>query len=141
MMLILKDFYWMYIIISIMQVGMIATSSAGLLTLGSITAGFIKQLENLDAGDELRVGRNYLAKFRRLKKGLSPYLFAEFSVNTLAMIVLVFLLVGCLKPGTSLIKLLVYIFFTLFVGVQMLYIGVMADETKSKFDNVLAFLR
>ena len=127
--------------LTILQVFIIATSSAGLFTFGSITAGFIEQLENLDAGDELRVGRNYLAKFRRLKKGLSPYLFAEFSVNTLAMIVLVFLLVGCLKPGTSLIKLLVYIFFTLFVGVQMLYIGVMADETKSKFDNVLTFLR
>ena len=138
MMLILKDFYWMYIMISIMQVGMIATSSAGLLTLGSITAGFIKQLENLDAGDALRVGRNYLEKFRRLKKGLSPYLFAEFSVNTLAMIVLVFLLVG---RSRSLNSLLVYIFFTLFVGVKMLYIGVMADETKSKFDNVLAILR
>ena len=124
--------------ISIMQVGMIATSSAGLLTLGSITAGFIKQLENLDAGDALRVGRNYLEKFRRLKKGLSPYLFAEFSVNTLAMIVLVFLLVG---RSRSLNSLLVYIFFTLFVGVKMLYIGVMADETKSKFDNVLAILR
>ena len=140
-MLILKDFYWMYIMISIMQVGMIATSSAGLLTLGSITAGFIKQLENLDAGDALRVGRNYLEKFRRLKKGLSPYLFAEFSVNTLAMIVLVFLLVGSLESGRSLNTLLVYIFFTLFVGVKMLYIGVMADETKSKFDNVLAILR
>ena len=140
-MLILKDFYWMYIIISIMQVGMIATSSAGLLTLGSITAGFIKQLENLDAGDALRVGRNYLEKFRRLKKGLSPYLFAEFSVNTLAMIVLVFLLVGSLESGRSMNTLLVYIFFTLFVGVKMLYIGVMADETKSKFDNVLAILR
>ena len=126
---------------TIMQVVIIATSSAGLFTFGSITAGFIEQLENLDAGDELRVGRNYLAKFRRLKKGLSPYLFAEFSVNTLAMIVLVFLLVGCLKPGTSLITLFVYMFFTLFVGVQMLYIGVMADETKSKFDNVLTFLR
>ena len=126
---------------TIMQVVIIATSSAGLITFGSITAGFIEQLENLDAGDELRVGRNYLAKFRRLKKGLSPYLFAEFSVNTLAMIVLVFLLVGCLKPGTSLITLFVYMFFTLFVGVQMLYIGVMADETKSKFDNVLTFLR
>ena len=141
MMLILKDFYWMYIMISIMQVGMIATSSAGLLTLGSITAGFIKQLENLDAGDALRVGRNYLEKFRRLKKGLSPYLFAEFSVNTLAMIVLVFLLVGSLESGRSMNTLLVYIFFTLFVGVKMLYIGVMADETKSKFDNVLAILR
>ena len=140
-MLILKDFYWMYIMISIMQVGMIATSSAGLLTLGSITAGFIKQLENLDAGDALRVGRNYLEKFRRLKKGLSPYLFAEFSVNTLAMIVLVFLLVGSLESGRSMNTLLVYIFFTLFVGVKMLYIGVMADETKSKFDNVLAILR
>ena len=126
---------------TIMQVVIIATSSAGLITFGSITAGFIEQLENLAAGDELRVGRNYLAKFRRLKKGLSPYLFAEFSVNTLAMIVLVFLLVGCLKPGTSLITLFVYMFFTLFVGVQMLYIGVMADETKSKFDNVLTFLR
>ena len=126
---------------TIMQVVIIATSSAGLITFGSITAGFIEQLENLDAGDELRVGRNYLAKFRRLKKGLSPYLFAEFSVNTLAMIVLVFLLVGCLKPGTSLITLFIYMFFTLFVGVQMLYIGVMADETKSKFDNVLTFLR
>ena len=140
-MLILSKFYWMSIMLTILQVFIIATSSAGLFTFGSITAGFIEQLENLDAGDELRVGRNYLAKFRRLKKGLSPYLFAEFSVNTLAMIVLVFLLVGCLKPGTSLIKLLVYIFFTLFVGVQMLYIGVMADETKSKFDNVLTFLR
>ena len=140
-MLILKDFYWMYIMISIMQVGMIATSSAGLLTLGSITAGFIKQLENLDAGDALRVGRNYLEKFRSLKKGLSPYLFAEFSVNTLAMIVLVFLLVGSLESGRSMNTLLVYIFFTLFVGVKMLYIGVMADETKSKFDNVLAILR
>ena len=126
---------------TIMQVVIIATSSAGLITFGSITAGFIEQLENLDAGYELRVGRNYLAKFRRLKKGLSPYLFAEFSVNTLAMIVLVFLLVGCLKPGTSLITLFIYMFFTLFVGVQMLYIGVMADETKSKFDNVLTFLR
>ena len=126
---------------TILQVVIIVTSSAGLFTFGSITAGFINQLENLAAGDELRVGRNYLAKFRRLKKGLSPYLFAEFSVNTLAMIVLVFLLVGCLKPGTSLITLFVYMFFTLFVGVQMLYIGVMADETKSKFDNVLTFLR
>ena len=140
-MLILRKFYWIYILMTIMQVVIIATSSAGLITFGSITAGFIEQLENLDAGDELRVGRNYLAKFRRLKKGLSPYLFAEFSVNTLAMIVLVFLLVGCLKPGTSLITLFVYMFFTLFVGVQMLYIGVMADETKSKFDNVLTFLR
>ena len=140
-MLILRKFYWIYILMTIMQVVIIATSSAGLFTFGSITAGFIEQLENLAAGDELRVGRNYLAKFRRLKKGLSPYLFAEFSVNTLAMIVLVFLLVGCLKPGTSLITLFVYMFFTLFVGVQMLYIGVMADETKSKFDNVLTFLR
>ena len=100
-------------------------------------------MENLETevGDELARGRKCLEKFRRLKKGLSPYLFAEFSFNTFAMVVLVFIVVYGFKSKLTLTNLLMMISSTLFAGVQMLYIGLMAEETKSKFENILPFLR
>jgi len=63
----------------LMQIGTLIFTTTGLLAFGMITAGFIKQMENLETevGDELARGRKCLEKFRRLKKGLSPYLFAE----------------------------------------------------------------
>ena len=129
-------FYFMQILIYIL-------TSAGLLAFGMITAGFMKKMENLETevGDELVRGRKFLEKFRGLKKGLSPYLFAEFSFNTFAMVVLVFMVVGGFKSKLTLTNLLMMISSTLFAGVQMLYIGLMAEETKSKFENILPFLR
>ena len=127
----------------LMQILIYILTSAGLLAFGMITAGFIKQMENLETevGDELARGRKCLEKFRRLKKGLSPYLFAEFSFNTFAMVVLVFIVVYGFKSKLILTNLLMMISYTLFAGVQMLYIGLMAEETKSKFENILPFLR
>ena len=127
----------------LMQILIYILTSAGLLAFGMITAGFIKQMENIETevGDELARGRKCLEKFRRLKKGLSPYLFAEFSLNTFAMVVLVFIVVYGFKSKLILTNLLLMISYTLFAGVQMLYIGLMAEETKSKFENILLFLR
>ena len=127
----------------LMQILIYILTSAGLLAFGMITAGFIKQMENIETevGDELARGRKCLEKFRRLKKGLSPYLFAEFSLNTFAMVVLVFIVVYGFKSKLILTNLLLMISYTLFAGVQMLYIGLMAEETKSKFENILPFLR
>ena len=127
----------------LMQILIYILTSAGLLAFGMITAGFIKQMENIETevGDELARGRKCLEKFRRLKKGLSPYLFAEFSFNTFAMVVLVFMVVYGFKSKLTLTNLLLMISYTLFAGVQMLYIGLMAEETKSKFENILLFLR
>ena len=127
----------------LMQILIYILTSAGLLAFGMITAGFLKQMENIETevGDELARGRKCLEKFRRLKKGLSPYLFAEFSLNTFAMVVLVFIVVYGFKSKLILTNLLLMISYTLFAGVQMLYIGLMAEETKSKFENILPFLR
>ena len=127
----------------LMQILIYILTSAGLLAFGMITAGFIKQMENIETevGDELARGRKCLEKFRRLKKGLSPYFFAEFSFNTFAMVVLVFIVVYGFKSKLILTNLLLMISYTLFAGVQMLYIGLMAEETKSKFENILPFLR
>ena len=127
----------------LMQILIYILTSAGLLAFGMITAGFIKQMENIETevGDELARGRKCLEKFRRLKKGLSPYLFAEFSLNTFAMVVLVFIVVYGFKSKLILTNLLLMISYTLFAGVQMFYIGLMAEETKSKFENILPFLR
>ena len=127
----------------LMQILIYILTSAGLLAFGMITAGFIKQMENIETevGDELARGRKCLEKFRRLKKGLSPYLFAEFSLNTFAMVVLVFIVVYGFKSKLILTNLLLMISYTLFAGVQLFYIGLMAEETKSKFENILLFLR
>ena len=127
----------------LMQVGIFILTSAGLLVFGMIAAGFIKQMENLEAtvGDELARGRKFLEKFRRLKKGFSPFLFAEFSANTFVMVVLVFKAVGLFKSTLDLKDFFSLAFYTLFAGVQMLYIGLVAEETKSKFENILPFLR
>ena len=127
----------------LMQILIYILTSAGLLAFGMITAGFIKQMENIETevGDELARGRKCLEKFRRLKKGLSPYLFAEFSLNTFAMVVLVFIVVYGFKSKLILTNLLLMISYTLFAGVQLFYIGLMAEETKSKFENILPFLR
>ena len=128
---------------TLMLIGNLIFTTTGLLAFGMITAGFIKQMENLETevGDELARGRKCLEKFRRLKKGLSPYLFAEFSFNTFAMVVLVFLVVGVFKSKLIWPNLLILGPYTMFSGVQMLYIGLMAEETKSKFGNILPFLR
>ena len=128
---------------TLMQIGTIIFTTTGLLALGMITGVFIKQMENLETevGDELARGRKCLEKFRRLKKGLSPYLFAEFSFNTFAMVVLLFMVVGVFKSKLIWPNLLILGLNTMFSGVQMLYIGVMAEETKSKFGNILPFLR
>ena len=127
----------------LMQILIYILTSAGLLAFGMITAGFMKQMENLETevGDELARGRKCLEKFRRLKKGLSPYLFAEFSLNTFVMVVLVFMVVGVIKSMLIWHNLLILGQYTMFSGVQMLYIGLMAEETKSKFGNILPFLR
>ena len=142
-MLILFNLYWFSILTTLMLIGILIFTTTGLLAFGMITAGFIKQMENLETevGDELARGRKCLEKFRRLKKGLSPYLFAEFSFNTFAMVVLVFIVVYGFKSKLILTNLLMMISYTLFAGVQMLYIGLMAEETKSKFENILPFLR
>ena len=128
---------------TLMQIGTIIFTTTGLLAFGMITAGFIKQIENLETevGDELARGRKCLEKFRRLKKGLNPYLFAEFSFNTFAVVVLVFILVGVFKSKLIWPNLLTLGPYTMFSGVQMLYIGLMAEATKLKFGNILPFLR
>ncbi|XP_023349406.1 uncharacterized protein LOC111718129 [Eurytemora carolleeae] len=142
-MLILFNLYWFSILTTLMLIGILIFTTTGLLAFGMITAGFIKQMENLETevGDELARGRKCLEKFRRLKKGLSPYLFAEFSFNTFAMVVLLFMVVGVFKSKLIWPNLLILGLNTMFSGVQMLYIGVMAEETKSKFGNILPFLR
>ena len=128
---------------TLMQIGTIIFTTTGLLAFGMITAGFITQMENLETefGDELARGKKCFEKFRRLKKGLSPYLFAEFSFNTFVMVVLVFMVVGVFKSKLDLTNLLTLGAYTMFSGVQMLYIGLMAEETKSKFGIILPFLR
>ena len=57
------------------------------------------------------------------------------------MVVLVFMIVGLFKSRLILINLFLLASYILFAGVQMLYIGLMAEETKSKFENILPFLR
>ena len=142
-MLISLNFNWFSILLTLMQIGTIIFTTTGLLAFGMITAGFIKQMENLETefGDELARGKKCFEKFRRLKKGLSPYLFAEFSFNTFVMVVLVFMVVGVFKSKLDLTNLLTLGAYTMFSGVQMLYIGLMAEETKSKFGIILPFLR
>ena len=142
-MLVVGSFQWILILLALLQIGIYLLTSAGLLAFGMITAGFIKQMENLETeiGDELVVGRKCLEQFQSLKKGLGPYLFAEFSVNTFSMVVLVFLFQGSMSSNRPLFNLLMLASFTLFAGVKMLYISLVAEETKSKLGNILPFLR
>ena len=129
-----------------LQVSNILISLTGLLVFGSVLTGFMKYMENIDAGeqDELFIGKACLAKFRQLKKGFAPYLLAMFTINTLNLMIQVFLDVEILKNIGNIAQaclLMNVTGFTLSSAVPLMYIVLMAEDAKSKFQNILPLLR
>ena len=126
-----------------MQISFIISSTTGMFAFGSVIAGFIEQMQNIEKlqGSKLLIGRRSLQKFQNLKKGLGPYLLAIFSANTVAMAILVFEAVAIWNSYKNVFSLFQLVFYTMFAGLPLYYIVLMVEEAQSEFENVLSFLR
>ena len=126
-----------------MQISFIISSTTGMFAFGSVIAGFIEQMQNIEKlqGSKLLIGRRSLQKFQNLKKGLGPYLLAIFSANTVAMAILVFEAVAIWNSYKNVFSLFQLVFYTMFAGLPLYYTVLMVEEAQSEFENVLSFLR
>lgn len=92
-------------------------------------------------------GQKQLKTFRQLKEGFGPYLFALFSVHTLALVAIVFLLIEYWKQGItnlspiSTLDMVEFAVLTFFTGLPLLYTVLLAKDAYSTFQNISPILR
>ena len=125
-----------------MQVSITISSATGLFVFGTVIAGFIKKMQKIEKfqGSKLLIGRRSLQKFQNLKKGLGPYLLGIFSINTIAMAILVFLAVAIWSFYKDLLTLL-FLIYAMIAGLELCYTVVMVEEAQSEFEKMLPYLR
>ena len=118
-------------------------SLVGLVLYGTVITGFISRMENMEfkSGNALLDGQKQLKTFRQLKKGFGPYLFVLFSVHTLALVAIVFLLIEYWKLGFDTIDGIEFTFLTFFTGLPLLYTVLVAKDAYSTFQNISPILR
>ena len=118
-------------------------SLVGLVLFGTVVTGFISKTENFEFNLEniLLVAQKRLEMFRKLKTGFGPYLFALFSVHTLALVAIVFLAVDFWKEGVDTQVLIMFALIIFFTGLPLLYTVLLAQSAHSKFQNILPILR
>ena len=128
---------------TVIQVCLTSKSLIGLVLFGSVVTGFISRMENFEFHPEniLMVGQKRLEMFRKLKTGFGPYLFALFSVHTLALVAIVFLAVDYWKGGVDTKVSIGFALITFFTGLPLLYTVLLAKSAHSKFQNILPILR
>ena len=86
-------------------------------------------------------GQKQLKTFRQLKEGFGPYLFALFSVHTLALVAIVFLLIEYWKQGISTLDMVEFAVLTFFTGLPLMYTVLLAKDAYSTFQNISPILR
>ena len=128
---------------TVIQVCLTSKSLIGLVLFGTVVTGFISRMENFEFHPEniLMVGQKRLEMFRKLKTGFGPYLFALFSVHTLALVAIVFLAVDYWKGGVDTKVSIGVALITFFTGLPLLYTVLLAKSAHSKFQNILPILR
>ncbi len=128
---------------TVILVCLTSKSLVGLLLFGTVVTGFISKMENLEFNPEntLMVAQKRLEMFRKLKTGFGPYLFALFSVHTLALVAIVFLAVDFWKEGVNTQVLISFALIIFFTGLPLLYTVLLAKSAHSKFQNILPILR
>ncbi len=128
---------------TVIQVCLVSKSLVGLVLFGTVVTGFISKMENFECNPEntLMVAQKCLEMFCKLKTGFGPYLFALFSVHTLALVAIVFLAVDFCKEGVNTQVLILFALIIFFTGLPLLYTVLLAKSAHSKFQNILPILR
>lgn len=118
-------------------------SLIGLVLFGTVVTGFLSRMENMEfnSGNALIDGQKQLKTFRQLKEGFGPYLFALFSVHTLALVAIVFLLIEYWKQGISTLDMVEFAVLTFFTGLPLMYTVLLAKDAYSTFQNISPILR